>query len=255
MRIEGKVAIVTGGASGIGKAIAERFASEGATVCVADLDNAASEAVASSLPGSCFGLGLDVARADSIAALVNTVVARCGRIDILVNNAGTFDMSPVEDITRDQWHSIFSVNAEGMFFTLQAVAHEMITSGGGRIVNIASQSGRRGDPATLTYCAAKSAAISITQSAGLALIKHGITVNAIAPGPVDTPMWEKVDRLYQQQLGMQPGQFRRDAEAAIPFGRLAYPEDIASCALFLVSADSAYMTAQTLGVDGGNWMA
>src|SRR5436309_773464 len=197
MKLKDKVAIITGGASGIGKAIAQRYSKEGARVVIADLDGKAAEDLAEQIGNGAFGVQFDVTSQESIDQLVQTVVERAGHINILVNNAGIFAMAPITEVTRDQWHKLFAVNSEGKFFTLQAVAKQMIKQGkGGKIINLASQAGRRGEPLVAVYCASKAVVISITQSAGLALIKHGINVNAIAPGVVDTPFWEFVDREF-----------------------------------------------------------
>jgi D-sorbitol dehydrogenase (acceptor) len=138
----------------------------------------------------------------------------------------------------------------------QAVAAQMVKQGhGGKIVNFASQAGRRGEALVAVYCASKAAVISLTQSMGLALIRHGINVNAIAPGVIDTPMWDQVDALFAKYEGLQPGEKKRQVGAAVPFGRMGTPEDIVGAAVFLASADADYIVAQTLNVDGGNWMS
>lgn len=256
MKLNDKVAIVTGGASGIGRAIAARYAEEGARVCVADLNAGAATETAAEIGGGAFGVEFDCTRQDSIDALVAEVVRTAGRIDILVNNAGLFVMGPIEDVTREQWSRAFAVNVEGTLFTMQAVAKRMVEQGGGgKIINLSSQAGRRGEPLVLAYCASKAAVISITQSAGLRLIEHRINVNAIAPGVVDTPMWEFVDREFGRYMGRAPGETKRMVGEAVPFGRMGTPEDYGGIAVFLASGDSDYVVAQTYGVDGGNWLA
>ena len=256
MRLKDKVAIVTGGASGIGRAIATRYAAEGAKVCVADLSAEASAEAAAAVGGGAFGVAFDCTRQESIDALVAEAVRTAGRIDILVNNAGLFAMGPIEDVTREQWQRVFAVNCEGVVFTMQAVAKRMIEQGGGgKIINLASQAGRRGEALVLTYCASKAVVISVTQSAGLRLIEHGINVNAIAPGVVETPMWEFVDREFGRYTGHAPGETKRMVGAGVPFGRMGKPEEYGGIAVFLASSDSDYVVAQTYGVDGGNWLA
>jgi D-sorbitol dehydrogenase (acceptor) len=255
VKLEGKVAVVTGGARGIGLAIARGLAKEGARVCIADIDKAAPEA-ALELGRDSFSCRLDVTRLDSIDAMVAEVKRHAGGIDILVNNAAIFDMAPLGEITESSFDKIFAVNVKGLLFTLQAVAREMVAGGrGGKIINIASQAGRRGEPLVAVYCASKAAVISITQSAGLALIKHKINVNGIAPGVVDTPMWEEVDALFAKYEGLAIGEKKRLVGEAVPFGRMGKPEDHVGAAIFLASADSDYVVAQTLNVDGGNWMS
>ena len=256
MKLKDKVAIITGGASGIGKAIAERYTKEGARVVIADLNAKAAEELAKQLGNSALGIAFDVTRQESIDNLVATVVEEAGRIDILVNNAGIFAMAPIPEITRDQWHKLFAVNSEGKFFTMQAVARQMIRQGhGGKIINLASQAGRRGEPLVAVYCASKAVVISITQSAGLALIKYRINVNAIAPGVVDTPFWEFVDREFARYENRPIGETKRMVSEAVPYGRMAKAEDLTGMALFLATEDADYIVGQTYGVDGGNWLA
>ena len=209
-KLENKVAIVTGGARGIGAAVARRYAEEGARVVVADRLVEDATAVAMSLGHDAFAVALDVTDPQSIAAMVEKVSSQAGRIDILVNAAAVFDLAPIVEITRESYHKVFRVNVEGLIFTLQAVARQMIAQGtGGRIVNFASQAGRRGEALVSVYCASKAAVISFTQSAGLALIKHRINVNAIAPGVVDTPMWGEVDALFAQYENLPLGEKKR----------------------------------------------
>jgi NAD(P)-dependent dehydrogenase (short-subunit alcohol dehydrogenase family) len=255
-RLDGKIAVVTGGARGIGGAIAERYALEGAAVAIADRAIDQAEALAGRLGGKTFAVPLDVTSQASIDAMVATVVARSGGIDILVNNAAVFDLAPVIEVTEKSWDLLFAVNVKGLFFTLQAVALRMIAQGrGGKIINMASQAGRRGEALVSTYCATKAAVISLTQSAGLDLIKHGINVNAIAPGVVDTPMWTEVDALFARYEGRPLGEKKRLVGAAVPYGRMGRPEDHAGAAVFLASTDADYVVAQTLNVDGGNWIS
>ncbi len=259
MRLRDKVAIVTGGGRGIGRAICERLASEGAVSVVADLNEGDAERTAASIEtagGRAFGLPLDVTKQAEIDGLVETVVARAGRIDVLVNNAGVFDLSPLLEQGRDSWDRIHDVNVKGLFFMLQAAARQMAAQGeGGRIINLASQAGRRGEALVANYCASKAAVISITQSAALALTENNITVNAIAPGIIETPMWSVVDGLFAKSQNLPSGEPKRRAVEAIPAGRIGEPEDVAAAIAFLASNDAAYITAQTLNVDGGNVMS
>ncbi len=256
MKLQDKVAIVTGGARGIGRAIAERYVQEGASVVVADLLAEEAHTTAETLGGNTLDVALDVTKQESIDAMTETVVGRFGRIDILVNNAAIFEMAPIAEITRESYDRIFDVNVKGLLFSLQAAAQQMIKQGsGGKIINLASQAGRRGEALVAAYCASKAAVISITQSAGQALIKHGINVNAISPGVVDTPMWDVVDAQFAKYEDRPIGEKKRLVGEAVPFGRMGVPEDHAGAAVFLASADSDYVVAQTLNVDGGNWMS
>jgi acetoin reductase-like protein len=255
-KLEGKVAIVTGGAGGIGKAICERYVAEGARVAVADVDLAAAQATAKALGEAAFAVQLDVTRQDSIDAALRTTVERAGGLDILVNNAALFDLAPILEITPESYDRIFAVNVKGLLFMLQAAARQMVKQGrGGKIINLASQAGRRGEPLVAVYCASKAAVISLTQSAGLALIKERINVNGISPGVVDTPMWERVDALFARYEHRPLGEKKRLVGEGVPYGRMGHPEDHAGAAVFLASSDSDYVVAQTLNVDGGQWMS
>ena len=247
---------MTGGARGIGAAICRRYATEGARVVVADILMEEATALAASLGGGAFAVKLDVTQHPSIAAMIEAVVARTDRIDVLVNNAAIFDMAPFLEITEDSFDRQFAINVRGLLFTMQAVAAQMVhQGGGGKIVNFSSQAGRRGEALVAVYCASKAAVISLTQSAGLALIKHGINVNAIAPGVVDTPMWDQVDAQFARYENLPIGEKKRQVGAAVPFGRMGKPDDLVGAAVFLASADADYIVAQTLNVDGGNWMS
>lgn len=256
MRLVGKVAVVTGGAQGIGAAIARAFAAEGARVAVADVAIGRAEALAAEIGGGAMAVSLDVRDRASIDAMVATVTERCGGIDILVNNAAVFDMGPLLDVDEASYDRLFAVNVKGLLFTTQAVARVMVEQGrGGRIINMASQAGRRGEALVAVYCATKAAVISLTQSAGLALIPHGINVNGIAPGVVDTPMWDEVDALFARHENLAPGEKKRQVGLAVPAGRMGTPDDYRGVAVFLASDESAYVVAQTFNVDGGNWMS
>ncbi len=256
MKLEGKIALVTGGARGIGRAIAERYVAEGATVAIADRLFDEARAVAAPFGDRAYAIELDAANLDSIRQMVDTVVERSGRIDILVNNAAVLDMSPLLDAAPESFDTIYGINVRGFFFVMQAVARHMVArGGGGKIVNMASQAGRRGELTAPLYSSSKAAVISLTQSAGLALIQYGINVNAIAPGVVDTPMIEKFDALSAERFGAAPGETKRKLVESIPARRIGRPEDHAGTAVLLASADADYVVAQTWNVDGGNWMS
>ncbi|MBV9289053.1 MAG: L-iditol 2-dehydrogenase [Hyphomicrobiales bacterium] len=256
MKLKDKVALVTGGARGIGAAIVDRYVAEGARVAVADISVDHAKEAAARHDDKAFAVALDVTKTASIDAAVTNVASRWGGVDILVNNAAIFDMAPIVEVTEESYEKTFAVNVKGLFFTLQAVARRMIAQGrGGKIINMASQAGRRGEGLVSIYCASKAAVISITQSAGLDLIKHKINVNGIAPGVVDTPMWEQVDALFAKYEHRPLGEKKRLVGEAVPFGRMGLPADHAGAAVFLASSDSDYVVAQTLNVDGGNWMS
>lgn len=252
-RLAGKVAIVTGGARGIGRAIARGLAAQGARVCIADLVLEQAQETAAAIGHDAFALALDVTSQASIDGMVGATVTQAGRIDILVNNAGVFDLAPLVEVTEHSFDKVFAVNVKGLLFTTQAVARHMIArGGGGKIVNLASQAGRRGAPLVSVYGASKAAVISLTQSMGLALIQHGINVNGVAPGVVDTPMWDQVDALFARHEGRPIGEKKRLVGEAVPFGRMGLADDLVGAVVFLASADSDYVVAQTLNVDGGN---
>jgi galactitol 2-dehydrogenase len=254
--LESKVAVVTGGARGIGRAICERYVEEGAKVAVADIDLKEAEVAAKAMGESAFAVQLDVGRQESIDAMVRGVVERAGSLDILVNNAGIVSIGPFLEITPQIFDRIFTVNVKGLLFTLKAAAQQMIKQGrGGKVINMASQAGRRGEALVAVYCASKAAVISITQSAGLALIKDKINVNGISPGVVDTPMWEENDALFAKYENRPLGEKKRIVGESVPYGRMGLPADHAGAAVFLASSDSDYVVAQTLNVDGGNWMS
>jgi len=257
MRLDGKVAIVTGGAQGIGRATARRFASEGAKVVIADLQADAATAVADEIGangGEAMGLAADVTERAAAGTVVDSAVERFGGVDILFNNAGVIRITPFLEIDEAEWDLLFDVNCKGTLWFAQAAAARMIEQGrGGTIINVASQAGRRGEPLVLTYCASKATVISMTQSMALALAPHQITVNAIAPGIVDTPLWESNDRRFAELLGMEVGEPKRTFVATIPLGRIEQPEDVAGMAAFLASPDAGYITQQCYNVDGGNW--
>ena len=255
-RLAGKTALITGAARGIGLAFAQRYVAEGARVAIADIDIERARAAAADIGPAALAVKMDVTRQDSIDAAVAKTVQALGGIDILINNAAIFTAAPIDEITRTDYDRVFAINVAGTLFTMQAVARHMIARGqGGRIINRASQAGRRGESLVAVYCASKAAVISLTQSAGLNLIRHGINVNAIAPGVVDGEHWDGVDAFFARYEGKAPGQKKREVGEAVPFGRMGTAEDLTGMAVFLASDDAAYVVAQTYNVDGGNWMS
>ena len=256
MKLKDKVALITGGARGIGLGFAEAFAREGAKVVIADINIERAMETAEALGPSVSAMKLDVTDLAAIDAVVNEIDRTFGGIDILVNNAAIFDMAPVNEITEASYDKVFSINLKGPLFMMKAVSNVMIERGrGGKIINMASQAGRRGEALVLLYCASKAAIISATQSAALALVKYGINVNAIAPGVVDGEHWDIVDAHFAKWEGLKPGEKKAAVAKSVPIGRFATPDDIKGLAVFLASADSDYILAQTYNVDGGNWMS
>ncbi|CAH0288029.1 L-iditol 2-dehydrogenase [Pseudomonas brassicacearum] len=255
-RLQGKSALVTGAARGIGRAFAQAYINEGATVAIADIDLLRAQDTAAELGDSAYAVKMDVTDQASIDQAIEAVVARVGKLDILINNAALFDLAPIVEITRQSYERLFSINVAGTLFTLQAAARQMIRQGhGGRIINMASQAGRRGEALVGVYCATKAAVISLTQSAGLDLIKYRINVNAIAPGVVDGEHWDGVDALFARHENLPLGEKKRQVGQQVPYGRMGTADDLTGMAIFLASAESEYVVAQTYNVDGGNWMS
>ena len=254
MRLAGKSAIVTGAGRGIGRATALRFAREGADVLVPDLDLKSAEDTAREiqrLGRRGIPLQMDVTRMADIQRMVETALREFGKIDILVNNAGITKVKDPLLLTEADWDRTLDLNAKAVFFCAQAAAREMVKRKSGVILNATSISGRSGKPMMVDYCASKFAVVAITQSLALALAKHGIRVNAVAPGIVDTDMWVEVDRDWSALEGLPQGTMKRTRVAAIPLGRIETPEDVANVYTFLASDEASYVTGQTYNVCGG----
>ena len=220
---------------------------------MADLLEDDAEATAKVIGG--LAVKVDVTDLASIASGVAEVEAAWGGIDVLVNNAGVFNMASLDKITVEDYRRQYDINVGGTIFAAQAVVPSMKRRGGGAIVNFASQAGRRGEPNIAIYCSTKAAVISVTQSLALELAKDNIRVNAIAPGVIDTPMWKHVDAQFAEYENKPIGQKKREVGEAVPLGRMGDPKDVADPCVFLASDEARYITAQTLNVDGGNWMS
>jgi len=244
-RLEGRIALITGAASGIGRAQALLFAREGAAVVAADLNGDGAEQVVSEIQaagGTGLAVKMDVSDEQSVRAAVETAVARFGRIDILSNTAGTFDhYQQTLDTPRELWDKVIAVNLTSLYLVTNAVLPVMLANGGGKVVSIASGAGLMGGGGGAAYTSTKHAVIGYTRQLAAGYGKQGIRANAIAPGLIDTPMVADVSHTEETTawLANQPG------------GRLGRPEDIANAALFLVSDESDYIHAVTLPVDGG----
>ena len=255
-RLAGKSALITGAARGIGRHFAEAFVQEGAKVAIGDIDIARARQAAQEIGDGAIAVEMDVTSQASIDAAVDRVDGEFNGIDILINNAAIFTAAPIADITREDYNRAFDINVSGTLFTMQAVVRHMLArKRGGKIINMASQAGRRGEPLVAVYCATKAAVISLTQSAGLNLIRHGINVNAIAPGVVDGEHWDGVDAFFAKYENKKPGQKKQEVGEAVPFGRMGRAEDLAGMAIFLASEEADYIVAQTYNVDGGQWMS
>ena len=254
--LAGKSALITGAARGIGLAFAKAYVAEGARVAIGDIDINRAKIAVTEIGNSAIAVQMDVTDQSGIDAGVKETIKAFGQIDILINNAAIFTAAPVGEITRQDYQRVFDINVSGTLFTMQAVANHMIKRGiKGRIINMASQAGRRGESLVSVYCASKAAVISLTQSAGLNLIQHGINVNAISPGVVDGEHWDGVDAFFAKYEGKSPGQKKKEVAAAVPFGRMGTADDLTGMAVFLASDGASYVVAQTYNVDGGNWMS
>jgi D-sorbitol dehydrogenase (acceptor) len=241
--LTGKTCLVTGASGGIGASAVEHFAALGATVFATD--------VADSFDGQATYKRFDLLDNDGLQAACGWVAEL--KPDVLFNNAAIFDMGTVLEADLAQYDRLFGVNVRAFYAVMQAVAKSMVAEGKqGSIINLASQAGHRGEALVAHYCATKAAVISYTQSAALALAPHKIRVNAISPGVIDTPMWKDVDALFAKFEGKELGQKKREVGEAVPLGYMGAPSDVARAAVFLASDQSSYMTAQTIGVDGGN---
>ncbi len=201
-------------------------------------------------------LSADVAQVTKLPDLVKAATQKFGPIQVLFNNAAVFDMAPLLESNEQMYDRLFDINVKGMFFIMQAVLQHMVDQHiKGSVINMASQAGRRGEALVSHYCATKAAVISYTQSAALAMAPHGIRVNGISPGVIDTPMWAHVDAQFAKYEHLPLGAKKVAVGKAVPLGYMGAPQDIAGAAVFLASPESSYITAQTLNVDGGNVMS
>ena len=256
--LDGQVAIVTGAGRGIGRATALRLAREGASVTVADINEANAKEVAEeieSTAGNAYPFTVDVTDKTDAERMVSETVAQFGKLDILVNNAGIAIIASLMDTDEATWDALMNVNAKGVLLCSQAAARQMIAQGnGGRIINNASGAGKTA-PGRSTplgaYAASKHAVVALTKQFGLELSPHGILVNCVCPGIVDTPMWDLIDREIAQLEDAPVGSVKARAVARIPVGRIQQPEDVANLIAFLASEDSNYITAQAVNVSGG----
>lgn len=248
-RFEGKVAAVTGAAQGIGYAIACRFLAEGALVAMLDR----KPIDAAQFPPPVLRLELDISDHAHIRATVEHVHQHFGRIDVWVNNAGIYQSAELTEVRIEDWQQALDINLTGTMVCTQAVAPIMKAQGEGRIINVASLAGVIGFPHSAAYCATKAGIIGLTRSAALDLGPHGITVNAVCPGTLLTEMGYKVDEMICRDNGWEPGTFLKMRAAELPLRRLGTPDDVAGAVAFLASDDAAWITGQSLVLDGGQF--
>ena len=251
-RFEGKTAVVTGGNRGIGLAIAERFAGEGANVVLASIEDQVHEA-AKELGDDVLSVVCDVSSKASVEALYDAAEERFGSVDVSVQNAGIITIARVEDLTEDEWDATMSVNTKGVFLCCQEAIRRMRRHGrGGRLINTASGQAREGFIYTPHYAASKFGVVGLTQSLAKEVATEGITVNAICPGIIETDMWAYNDRVWGKMLGdYGPGELMAEWVQNIPMRRAGTGRDVAGVVAFLASDDAAYITGQAVNVDGG----
>ncbi|MHA1549738.1 MAG: SDR family oxidoreductase [Alphaproteobacteria bacterium] len=243
--LTGKTCLVTGANGGIGMATAEHFAALGAKVLATDIGPTFTG------PGPVEYQAFNLLDRQGLDACVEWIAEAAP--DVLLNNAALFDMGTVLEADLAQFDRLFGLNVRAMYAVLQATAKALVAAGRpGSLINLSSQAGHRGEALVAHYCATKAAVISYTQSAALALAPHKIRVNAISPGVIDTPMWKSVDALFARFENKELGQKKREVGEAVPLGHMGEPRDVARVAVFLASEQSSYMTAQTIGIDGGN---
>src|SRR5882724_198796 len=255
--LDGRIALITGAARGIGAATARRFAAAGAKLVLADLDGPGVEKLASELGGA--GVQADVTRAADVARMVDEPYRRWGRLDILFNNAGVIRVQPLLDVTEGEWDRVLTVNLKAVFFVLQAAARRMKEQSPmtgsqlrGKLIQTASIAGYRGgNHLTTPYSASKAGVISLTCSAAQAFAGDRITSNCVCPGAVDTAMWAQLDSELAALQGLAPREAWQRRIKGIPLGRPETADDVAGVVTFLAGPDSDYMTGQAIKVDGG----
>jgi NAD(P)-dependent dehydrogenase (short-subunit alcohol dehydrogenase family) len=255
MRFKDHVAVITGGAQGLGEAFSHRFASEGAHVVIIDLQCDKCEHLAAHLHDhygvQTLAVNVSVSDHDAMKASVAEIVHELGRIDIWVNNAGVYRGTPIEDISMDEWQLMLDVNYTGVFVCTKALTPVLKQQRSGRIINMSSIAGRTGFKNSVAYCSNKAAVIGLTRAAAMDLAPYNITVNAVCPGSIMTDMLRKVDAEICKNEGWPAGTHLKNKADEIPMARLGTVEEVAGVVAFLASKDAGYVTGQAIEVDGG----
>lgn len=253
LNFTGKIALVTGAAGAIGKAVAAQLTEDGATVIITDLNDEAVQAAAKELGAT--GRAADVTNAEQVKSVVDWTLAKYGRIDILINVAGIVGQGLVEDLTEEQWDRMFAVNCKGTFLFTKFVVPQMKANKYGKIVNYSSKSGKTGSALMSHYCAAKGAIISFTQALAYELAEFNINVNCVCPGITDNSgVWTAVSAGYTVNLKLPKDEVVKKFTGKIPLKRLATIQDVASVTAFLASPGADYMTGQAINITGGREM-
>ena len=254
MRLKDKITIVTGAASGIGKATAVNFAREGATVMCADLNANGAEAVARQIAdtgGEASSFMADVSEEGDVQNMIGETVKRWGRLDVLYNNAGIGFGLPVTQVPVDQWDRLIDINLRGVFLGCKHAIPEMLKSGGGAIVNTASDAGLRGSAMLSTYCASKGGVVLLTKALAVEWARQGIRVNCVCPGVIQTPILDPFIAQAQQMFGVAPEEQWRQMGEIHPIGRVGQADEVARAVTFLASDEASFITGVALPVDGG----
>jgi D-sorbitol dehydrogenase (acceptor) len=255
-RLQDRVAIVTGGASGIGKGIVERLVADGACVCIADIALDPAQQLASRFGERAIAVQVDMTREVDVDGMVSAVVDRFGGLDIMVNNAGTIAISPLVETKLSDWQRLFAVNVDGVFLGSRAAAKQMIAQGrGGSIINASSGAGKQGGRFVSHYCATKAAVILMTQSLALELAPHRIRANCYAPGHIDTPMWGDIAERIGALSGKSAADVLQEVAGSVPWGRFGTPQDVAAVVSFLASDDADYVNGQTVSMNGAELLS
>lgn len=260
MNHEGRVAVVTGGAKGIGRGIVERFAAEGASVVLIDIDEALAREVAAPLGDRALVVKADVTSEADMEAALGAARARFGRVDVMVNNVGIIQVKSLLDSTPEEWRRILDVNVVSVFIGCKVAARHMIeltgqgAQSGGVILNAASGAGRRGNRLVSAYCATKSAIINMTQSFALELAPHKIRVNAYQPGHIETPLWDDLAVAWKAATGQSKDEMIELFKTTVPWGRFGRPDDVAAVCSFLATDDAEYVTGQAVAMNGAEML-